>query len=72
MQKIFSTAWLTSWLNGVLPNSVFKFGAKTPWYRRSWAELAPWIAGAVALPVVATGAWFGLHALTQRNRQPES
>jgi len=64
MEKLFAPAWLTAWLAGWLPKSIFKVGKKTPWYRRSWVEFAPWIAGAAALPILAAGAWFGLRALT--------
>ena len=69
MKKLFAPTWFTAWLTGLLPDSVFWMGKKTPWYRRSWLANAPWLAPALIAP-------FGIYLIwklgsSRKSRDPE-
>jgi hypothetical protein len=59
MKKLFAPAWITAWTAGVLPDSIFFLGKKTPWYRQSWMANMPWIAVALATPLALFLLWKG-------------
>lgn len=57
MKRLFSPAWMSAWLAGLLPRSLFNVGRKTPWYRRSWMTYAPWISVALITPFAVFLIW---------------
>lgn len=70
MKKLVAPAWLTGWLTGIIPTSLFKLGRKTPWYRQSRVENIPWVAVALTAPLVLFAAWKGMRLL--RSDQPQT
>ena len=66
MKKLFGPAWVSAWLAGWLPDSVYFIGKKTPWYRKSWKAYAPWIAGALVAPLAIFLTWKGISRLQRR------
>lgn len=57
MKRLFAPTWLSAWLSGLLPDSVFWLGKKTPWYRRSWMTNAPWLAPVLIAPFAIFLGW---------------
>lgn len=72
MKKMFGPAWLTAWLAGRLPDSIFSFGKKTPWYRQSWMANAPWITGALMAPLLLYLLWKGVGLMRARSESQTS
>jgi hypothetical protein len=69
MKKVFGPAWFTAWLAGILPDGLFFLGKKTPWYRRSWIQFAPWVGAALMAPFAVFLMWKGIKALTSGSGQ---
>lgn len=63
MKKIFAPTWLTAWIMGLIPDGMFMFGKKTPWYRRSWMANAPWLGAALMAPFALFLGWKGVSML---------
>jgi hypothetical protein len=72
MKKVFGPAWLTAWLAGIRPDGFFFIGKKTPWYRQSWMQFAPWIGAALMAPFTVFAVWKGVKALTSGNQEAGS
>lgn len=66
MKKIFATAWLDTWLTGMLPGRTFLPGKRTPWYRRTLPSGAPWLAAVLIAPLALFLAWKGTSLLRNK------
>lgn len=67
MKRLIAPAWLTAWLAGWLPDSIFKLGKKAPWYRQSLIADIPWVAVVLAAPLVLFLGWKGIGVLRSSN-----
>ncbi len=71
MKRLFAPTVLTAWLSGLLPDSMFSLGKKTPWYRRSWMANAPWLAPLLIAPFAIFLIWKGSSRLMSRDGEKQ-
>jgi len=72
VKKLFGSAWLPTWVAAILPERMAPQAKRTPWYRLSWPQFAPWVGAALMAPFALFLGWKGLRALTSINRPAAS